>query len=358
MSRTSAGSPRLRDQEGKRESVLEAAEQLFRKKGYYLTTTEDIARESGYSVGSLYNLIGDKEQIYGEVLGRIGASVVIRTKETIRSEPDPNKAVERLINVRLYNFLRDHLFFQAFLCEGLFGILPPPERLPRRVVSLHDEYVHQVELLFKRVIAHQQLSGLNPMNLVLSLESTINVFMAYWERPGQSDSLHNIAHHIKEIILNPVSLKRLGSVIESEEATPEVRHIHVSKFDFDRLRELISVARHFGSEDSCIHLKELETLLSQAKIVTPKEVPPDLVTMNSVVRLWDLDAGREVICGLVFPKDTNLKEENTSVLSPLGAAVFGSRIGDVFAVASTKGSTRYKVDSIPYQPEAAGDYQL
>lgn len=47
----------------RREQIVKAAVQLFKEKGYHGTTTREIATASGFSIGTLYEYIGSKEDI-------------------------------------------------------------------------------------------------------------------------------------------------------------------------------------------------------------------------------------------------------------------------------------------------------
>jgi regulator of nucleoside diphosphate kinase len=135
------------------------------------------------------------------------------------------------------------------------------------------------------------------------------------------------------------------------------RIIHITEFDNKRLRDLLAEARYTnyrGSE----YLADLEHELNRAKVVDPKIVPPDLVTMNSRVRLEDLDTGEELVYTLVFPENANLSENKISILAPIGTAMLGYSVGDVFEWKVPGGISRMKIKELLYQPEAAGDFHL
>lgn len=53
----------LRRTDDPRQQVLDAVLSLFRERGYFATSIQDISRESGVSVGSIYHHFGDKEGI-------------------------------------------------------------------------------------------------------------------------------------------------------------------------------------------------------------------------------------------------------------------------------------------------------
>jgi len=53
-----------------KEKILEAAFKLFCEKGYYQTTTNEIAKVANVSIGSLYSYFKDKDTIFLEILER------------------------------------------------------------------------------------------------------------------------------------------------------------------------------------------------------------------------------------------------------------------------------------------------
>lgn len=57
-----------------KEKILDAAYELFCKKGYYNTTTNEIAKVAGVSIGSLYSYFQDQDTIFLEILGRYNES--------------------------------------------------------------------------------------------------------------------------------------------------------------------------------------------------------------------------------------------------------------------------------------------
>jgi regulator of nucleoside diphosphate kinase len=136
-----------------------------------------------------------------------------------------------------------------------------------------------------------------------------------------------------------------------------VRKIYITELDKARLEELIAVAEAFGDHDR----QDLESLaeeLEQAEVVPSKEIPPDVVTMNSKVVLRDLDTTEKMTYALVFPKDANIDAGKISVLAPVGTAILGYVKGDVIEWSVPSGMRRIVIEEILYQPEAAGDFHL
>lgn len=128
--------------------------------------------------------------------------------------------------------------------------------------------------------------------------------------------------------------------------------IFVTETDFERLRRLVD-GRRGGNFPDFEYLDTLEQELDRADIVEPQAIPRDVVTMNSEVRLMDLDSGEEKVYRLVFPGPFRAGN-SVSILAPIGTAMLGYRMGDVIEWPVPKGVRRLQILEVLYQPEAAG----
>ena len=104
--------------------------------------------------------------------------------------------------------------------------------------------------------------------------------------------------------------------------------IYITEADRDRLSKLIGAMRASGSDQSQEYLDRLAEELDRGEIVTPQNLPHDVITMRSRVRLRDLDSGEVVVYALVFPNEADLGKGNISILAPIGTAMLGYRVGD------------------------------
>lgn len=105
-------------------------------------------------------------------------------------------------------------------------------------------------------------------------------------------------------------------------------------------------------------VRDLEHELDGAHVVEPSEIPPYLVTMNTRVKLVDTDTGKEHVFTLVFPVDEDKEEGRISILSDMGAAVFGYSVGDTIEWKFPDGIRHFRIDMIYFQPEATKQYDL
>ena len=134
-------------------------------------------------------------------------------------------------------------------------------------------------------------------------------------------------------------------------------NIYVTEPDYHRLSALIETTRERNDVD-IQYLNKLEAELDRAEIVDPKDIPENVITMRSKVRLKDLVTGEANTYSLVFPTEADFNDGKISVLAPVGTAILGYKSGDTIEWSVPSGLRRLKVDEILYQPEAAGDYEL
>jgi regulator of nucleoside diphosphate kinase len=129
-------------------------------------------------------------------------------------------------------------------------------------------------------------------------------------------------------------------------------HIFITKVDFDRLYRLVAGKGSRESRDS-EYLERLEQELERAEIIDEDTVPHGVVTMNSEVRLKDLDSGDVNVYKLVFPHQTR-SPMDISILAPIGTAILGYRVGDAIEWPVPKGIRRLEILQVLRQPLAAG----
>lgn len=68
--------------------------------------------------------------------------------------------------------------------------------------------------------------------------------------------------------------------------------------------------------------------LNRAKVVADKAISPDIVRLNSQVKVKEADSDRVLNFTIVMPDLADIKENKISVLTPMGSALIGLRKGN------------------------------
>ena len=119
-------------------------------------------------------------------------------------------------------------------------------------------------------------------------------------------------------------------------------------------KRLLRVLPRLGTEYA--HREDLALLgeeLERAIEVEPDDVPSDVVTLSSTVRVTDLENGASMDYTIVMPGEANYDAGRISVLAPLGTALLGYRVGDEIEWEVPRGVRRLRIAAVLFQPEAA-----
>ena len=131
--------------------------------------------------------------------------------------------------------------------------------------------------------------------------------------------------------------------------------IYITKTDNERLGHLIRQVRDGYDSSNQAYINRLEEELEFAEVVPSEQIPPDVVTMRSRVRLSDLDTKEKMVYSIVFPTEADSEDGKVSILAPIATAILGSRKGDTVEFQAPARVRRLKIEDILYQPESAGD---
>ena len=134
--------------------------------------------------------------------------------------------------------------------------------------------------------------------------------------------------------------------------TPSIK---ISSLDFERIESLLdSLAPNSFPEADLLAAE-----LNRAQVIDPKEMPADVVTMNSRVRFAVEPSGKQYELTLVYPKGIDGTAGKISILAPVGSALLGLSVGQEIEWPAPGGNIiRVRIIDILYQPERSGDFRL
>ena len=127
----------------------------------------------------------------------------------------------------------------------------------------------------------------------------------------------------------------------------------VTRYDAKRL--CLFFRSTSGLEASAKRVAEtLNDKLRRAIQLPPQAIPENVVTLDSRFHIVDQSTKEVHTYTLVMPEQADILEGRLSILSPLGACVYGHVSGDRVELCTPGGIQRLAIGSILYQPEAFG----
>ena len=102
--------------------------------------------------------------------------------------------------------------------------------------------------------------------------------------------------------------------------TLDDEHLLIKESDYQSLRQFINCNR---SEATAALAEEM----SKAKVLADESFPDNVVALNAVVEFFDAELSKESKVTLVLPWQADLTKRKISILSPVGCALIGLRVG-------------------------------
>ena len=128
----------------------------------------------------------------------------------------------------------------------------------------------------------------------------------------------------------------------------------------EKIKNDIAVARSFGdlSENAEYdearndqakteaRIKELEELVANAVIVDETKIDNSIVSLGSVVIVYDVEEDEEIKYSIVGSNEANPMEHKISDQSPIGKALMGAKAGDAVAIEVPYGTIHLEIKAV------------
>jgi AcrR family transcriptional regulator len=93
-----------------REHVLDAAEEVFSRKGFHEATIKEIAAVAEFSVGAVYGFFENKDDLFVQVMERRGTALVPAMRALLEGDGRPHEQLHDLADLQV-RFFREHPAF-------------------------------------------------------------------------------------------------------------------------------------------------------------------------------------------------------------------------------------------------------
>lgn len=161
-----------------REDILEAAAQIFRRKGYHATSMQDIARAVHLQKASLYHHVSSKQEILVALLDR-ALDLLIAAMEEVLAQPLPPQEKLRRAILSYTRALAEHRDLAAVLLLE-FRFLD--ETVRQRHIRRRDAF----ERLWRELLKEGQVQGVFHFQRVdLAARAVLGMvnWLVMWYRP-------------------------------------------------------------------------------------------------------------------------------------------------------------------------------
>ena len=162
-----------------RTQLLDAAEEMFGRRGFYETTLKEVAELAEFSVGSVYSFFQDKEDLYLNVFIRRGEEFMPAMRAAIEGGGSALEQLHRLADFEV-RYFRDHPHFgRLYLRSFRVGTVAPVESSVAD--ALAGNYTSAMELqagIFSLGQREKVLRGGDPESLAHLFSGLIAAFQS------------------------------------------------------------------------------------------------------------------------------------------------------------------------------------
>lgn len=181
--------------------ILEAAQDVFARKGYRDTGMEDIASESQTSKGGLYFHFPNKQSIFLALLNQMASLLLSRVRQAMDNEPDLAEKGDVALQTVLHTFANHPRLTRLFLIEAPGA----GHEFNAKLIEMHASFA----AIIKAYLQEAQAAGLISPELNTEIASiawfgAINEVVMRWvlskQLEGQPKQLEEVYPTLREIL--------------------------------------------------------------------------------------------------------------------------------------------------------------
>lgn len=124
----------------------------------------------------------------------------------------------------------------------------------------------------------------------------------------------------------------------------------LEKKEYVYIKRILNISGYVGDHEIQKSLRKFTEQLKTAHILDEKDMPNDVVRLNSIVTVTS-DNKWEKTFQIVQPSEKDIKNNKVSILTPMGAALFGYAVDDIVQWEFPSGEIKLKIIEVTQQAQ-------
>ncbi|HLM63241.1 MAG TPA: TetR/AcrR family transcriptional regulator [Acidimicrobiales bacterium] len=166
---------RLQHQDLSRNQLLDAAEEVFGRKGFHETTLKEVAELAEFSVGSVYSFFQNKDDLFLNVFLRRGAELVPAMEAAVAESDSPLDQLRRVVDLEV-GFFRQHRHFGRLYLRSSSSALPPQLQIDDALQANFQRAMEIQARIFRRGQQSGELRAGDPLVLARLLSGMVATY--------------------------------------------------------------------------------------------------------------------------------------------------------------------------------------
>lgn len=203
MKRQSKGN-RPAGRQNKRELILDAAIEIFARKGSHQATIADVAKKARVALGTVYVYFTSKDDLLQQCMKEVIDKEIKTIIENTKNIVDP---MERLVA-----FFQHHIELvsdRPFIARFITVEARQSESFTMRNPGYNPlhQYVDYVKEITSKAVAKKQIINIDPEALAFLLVGSMDIVLWQWLASDHKINIDMLIKSIREILHGGVSLK-------------------------------------------------------------------------------------------------------------------------------------------------------
>lgn len=177
--------------------ILKTAVELFSSRGYHSVSMHQIAEESGFSIGSLYNFFRDKEDLYGALVKEYFSEFHQELVKVLDGPGDEVARIRAYVSAKGKIFENNTSMLKIYMMETGSTFSGIKSGLNEELRVIYEQFLLRLAVIFESGIGRGIFRRLmEPYYLAVGLASLTNSFLFLWledpERHPYSENVETI----------------------------------------------------------------------------------------------------------------------------------------------------------------------
>jgi TetR/AcrR family fatty acid metabolism transcriptional regulator len=155
--------------------IRQAAVRLFSRKGFYNTRAEEIAREAGIAVGTIYNYFASKEEILLSIFKTEFEDRLLRFQQLLKSDLPIAEKIRRILDEH-FSQLKEHTDMAQLMMQEQFN---PGKEFRTRLMDLYREMIGRIEELIQEGMEKNWVRQCHPKIIAHAMIGVVQSISVY-----------------------------------------------------------------------------------------------------------------------------------------------------------------------------------
>jgi AcrR family transcriptional regulator len=180
-------SRREREKLWQRQEMLDAALELFSKKGYHNVSMHEIAEKSEFAIGTLYKFFRNKEDLYKSLISEQANRFHEAVTKAIEEGDDEIEKLRNYVKAKRQVFMANVSTIRLYFAETRGASFNIKAGLDSEIRERYRQFLQSLASVFRSGIKKKRFKKIaDPYQLAVALDSITNAFLFLWlETPEQ-----------------------------------------------------------------------------------------------------------------------------------------------------------------------------